>query len=311
MISPACSVEFESVTKRFDFITAVNDLSFVIPEGSIYGLIGPNGSGKTTTMRLIAGIFLPDSGNISVLGDTRSSRSLGTIGYLPEERGIYKKMSLRALLRFHAQLRGIRNADAQVDDWLERLGLGQFAANPVESLSKGMTQKAQFIASAIGEPRLLILDEPFSGLDPISSDAIRAAILELRRNGATIVLSTHDMGTAEQMCDRILMIFRGGKVLDGTLIEIQERFGNDTIRVSADNGAAYLGGLPGIEQVRDLGQMQEIRLARNGDPQVLLRALITHTRVHSFSIAKPSLQDIFIRIAGNDAVTDQREAPSA
>lgn len=311
MLSPASDVEFESVTKRFDSITAVDDLSFMIPEGSIYGLIGPNGSGKTTTMRMIAGIFLPDSGRICVLGETRSSRLLGRIGYLPEERGIYKRMSVRALLRFHAQLRGVRNVVVQVDTWLERLGLGQFASSPVESLSKGMTQKVQFIAAAIGESKLLILDEPFSGLDPVSSEAIRNAILELRRNGATIVLSTHDMGTAEQMCERILMIFRGRRVLDGTLTEIQERYGADTIRISAEDSAAYLDGLPGIEQVRDFGQMQEIRVAPDGDPQALLRTLIARTRVHSFSITKPSLQDIFIRIAGNDAVPDRVQVPNA
>ncbi|MGH9440404.1 MAG: ABC transporter ATP-binding protein, partial [Terriglobia bacterium] len=231
------SVEFEDVTKRFASVTAVDDLSFAIPEGSIYGLIGPNGSGKTTTMRMITGIFLPDCGQVRVLGAKLSSRLVGLIGYLPEERGIYKKMTVRALLRFHAQLRGVPNAAVQVDAWLEKLGLGHLAASFVETLSKGMTQKVQFIAAAIGEPKLMILDEPFSGLDPVSSEAIRAAILELRRNGATIVLSTHDMGTAEEMCGRILMMFRGRKVLDGKLTDIQERYGNDTIRISAENGA--------------------------------------------------------------------------
>lgn len=312
MISPASSVEFDGVTKRFASVTAVDDLSLSIPKGSIYGFIGPNGSGKTTTMRMIAGIFFPDRGNIRVLGADSFARRLGLIGYLPEERGIYKKMTVQSLLRFHADLRRVRNAAVQVDTWLERLGLGQFASTPVETLSKGMTQKVQFIAAAIGDPKLLILDEPFSGLDPVSSEAIRAAILELRRNGATIVLSTHDMGTAEQMCERILMMFRGRKVLDGTLVEIQDRYGNDTIRISADDSAAAcLAGLPGVEQIRDLGQMQEIRIARNGDPQALLRSLVTRTRVSSFSITRPSLEDIFMRIAGPDAAADWVEVPSA
>lgn len=303
----ACSVEFKDVTKRFESTTAVDDLSLSIPEGSIYGFIGPNGSGKTTTMRMIAGIFLPDRGDIRVFGSQFTSQRQGLIGYLPEERGIYRKMSVRALLRFHAELRGVRGAAAQVDAWLERLGLGGVASQAVETLSKGMTQKVQFIAAAIGEPKLMILDEPFSGLDPVSSQAIRASILELRRKGATIVLSTHDMSTAEEMCERILMIFRGRKVLDGTLAEIQDRYGNDTLRVSADNAAACLAGLPGVEQIRDLGQMQEVRFARDGDPQEILRTLIGRTRVSSFSIARPSLEDIFIRIAGIDASVDRRE----
>ena len=309
--SPAYSVEFERVTKRFESVTAVDDLSFQIPEASIYGLIGPNGSGKTTTMRMITGIFLPDSGQVRVFGAKFSSRLLGSIGYLPEERGIYKKMTIRALLRFHAQLRGISNVAAQVDEWLERLGLGHLALNPVETLSKGMTQKVQFIAAAIGEPKLMILDEPFSGLDPVSSEAIRDAILELRRNGATIVLSTHDMDAAEQMCERILMIFRGRKVLDGKLVDIQEGYGKDTIRISAENSAACVAGLPDVEQIRDFGQMQEVRLARDSDPQAFLQTLLARTRVSSFSIARPSLKDIFIRIASNDAVVDGAEVVSA
>ncbi len=308
--SPAPAVECQGVTKRFDSVVAVDDLSLAIPEGSIYGFIGPNGSGKTTTMRMITGIFLPDAGQVRVFGANFSSPQLGVIGYLPEERGIYKKMSVRSLLCFHAELRGLHNPARAVDTWLEKLALSQCASNSVETLSKGMTQKVQFIAAAIGEPRLLILDEPFSGLDPVSSQTIRAAVLELRRKGATIVLSTHDMSTAEQMCDRILMIFRGKKVLDGTLTEIQNRYGNDTIRVCAQN-AECLAGLPGAEQIRDLGQLQEIRIARDSDPQALLQNLMTRTRVNSFSIARPSLQDIFIRIAGADAAVDQVEAPSA
>lgn len=305
------SVEFDRVTKAFESVTAVDDLSLSIPEASICGFIGPNGSGKTTTMRMIAGIFRPDQGDIRVFGAPVSSRRLGLIGYLPEERGIYKKMTVRALLRFHAELRGARDASVQVDSWLERLDLGRIGSNSVETLSKGMTQKIQFIAAAITEPKLLVLDEPFSGLDPVSAQAIRSAILDLRRNGATIVLSTHDMATAEQMCERILMMFRGKKVLDGTLAEIQDRYGNDTIRISADNKAACLAGLAGVEQVRDLGQLQEVRIGRHVDPQTILRILMACTTVNSFSVAKPSLQDIFIRIADTDSAVEKMEAPSA
>jgi ABC-2 type transport system ATP-binding protein len=295
------AIEIRGVTKTFSTVTAVNDLSLAIPEGSIYGFIGPNGSGKTTTMRMIAGIFHPDRGTIHVFGKDVSTERAGLIGYLPEERGLYKKMKVRSLLEFHAKLRGGRNAAAQVDAWLKKLDLTPYASNPVESLSKGMSQKVQFIAAVIPEPKRVILDEPFSGLDPVSAESIRAAILELRRNGTTVVLSTHDMNVAENMCDRILMIFRGNKVLDGTLTAIQDQYGNDTIRLCAENGAAHLTGLPGVEQIRDFGQVQELRIARDCDPQDLLRALISRTRVTSFSIAKPSLHDIFIRIAGPEA----------
>lgn len=175
-------------------------------------------------MRMIAGIFYPDDGSIRVFGNHASERRRGLIGYLPEERGIYKKMKVRALLEFHAELRGGRRALAQIDSWLQKLDLAHCASRPVETLSKGMMQKIQFIATVIPEPKLLILDEPFSGLDPISAESIREAILNLRRSGVTVILSTHDMAVAENMCDRILMIFQGKKVLDGSLAEIQDRY---------------------------------------------------------------------------------------
>jgi ABC-2 type transport system ATP-binding protein len=185
-----------------------------------------------------------------------------------------------------------------VNAWLEKLGLADCAERSLETLSKGMTQKVQFIAAVIPEPRLVILDEPFTGLDPVSAESIRQAILELRRRGTTVVLSTHDMSLAETLCDSIFMIFRGKKVLDGSLAAIQDRYGNDTIRISADNGAAHLNDLPGVEFIRDLGQMQELRMARGRDSQEVLRTLVSRTRVTSFSVAKPSLHDIFVRIAG-------------
>ena len=241
------AIEIEDVTKTFGELRAVDRLSAKIPDASIYGFIGPNGSGKTTTMRMIAGIFHPDSGTVRV------QAKRGGIGYLPEERGIYKKMTVRALLAFHAELRGGSGAIPQVDLWLKKLGLQDQASKTVETLSKGMTQKVQFIAAIVPQPQLLILDEPFSGLDPVSAEAIRAAILELRRAGATVILSTHDMSTAEDMCDRILMIFRGKKVLDGTLADIQDQYGNDTVRVAVPNSVAVLACLPGVEAFRDLG----------------------------------------------------------
>jgi ABC-2 type transport system ATP-binding protein len=292
------AVQISHVTKTFGSVTAVDGLSLTVPQGSIYGFIGPNGSGKTTTMRMIVNIFYPDRGEIRLFGDGRPETSTDFIGYLPEERGLYQRMTVQALLEFYGELRSGHGVKAEVANWLERLGLASRTSDKVETLSKGMTQKVQFIATVIPEPKLLILDEPFSGLDPVSAEAIRSAILDLRRRGVTIILSTHDMHLAESLCDYILMIFRGRKVLDGTLTSIQDQYGEDTIRVTADGGVAAVESLPGVEQIRDLGQVQELRLTRGADPQEALRALVAKARVTSFSLTKPSLYDIFMRIAG-------------
>jgi ABC-2 type transport system ATP-binding protein len=300
------AVEISKITKTFEAVTAVDQLSLSVPEGSIYGFIGPNGSGKSTTMRMIANILYPDSGTIRVFGQERSGTRSGDIGYLPEERGVYRKMRVRELLEFHGELRGGRNVTAEVNAWLERLGLAQRADDKVETLSKGMSQKVQFIATVIPDPKLLILDEPFSGLDPVSADSIRGAILEMRKRGCTVILSTHDMGVAESLCDSIFMIFRGKKVLDGTLASIQSSYGSDTIRVEVEGGASMLdnqldnqlGELHGIERIKDMGQVQELRMAEGCDPQQVLRTLAARARIASFAVVKPSLYDIFVRIAG-------------
>lgn len=295
------AVQLSSVTKCFDSLTAVDDVSLTVPEGAVYGFIGPNGSGKTTTMRMIVNIFYPDRGEIRVFGQQLTGAASELIGYLPEERGLYRKMKVRPMLEFFAELRGARHARQEVGAWLERLDLTRAADQTAETLSKGMSQRVQFIAAVVPEPKLLILDEPFTGLDPVSADSLRDAILDLRRRGATVILSTHDMHVAENMCDYIFMIFRGRKVLDGTLDSIQGQYGNDTIRVSVDGGLARLDNLPGVEKIRDIGQVQELRIGRETDPQQVLRALIERTRVNSFAIAKPSLHDIFVRIAGPEA----------
>ena len=299
------AVDISSVTKTFGAVKAVDDLSLVVPEGAVYGFIGPNGSGKTTTMRMIVNIFYPDSGDIRVFGKAMTPGRTGLIGYLPEERGLYKNMAVKALLEFYGELRSGHKVSGEVDRWLERFGLSDWASRKLDALSKGMTQRVQFIAAAIGSPRLMILDEPFSGLDPVSSESLREAVIDLRRNGTTVILSTHDMRTAETLCDSILMIFRGRKVLDGTLSEIQDQYGNDTIRVSAQGGIGAMDGLPGIESIRDLGHVQELRIACGFDSQEALRALIARTRVTSFTIARPSLEDIFVRIAGLEGAAAQ------
>lgn len=292
------AVELRNVTKTFGDFAAVDDLTLSVPEGSVYGFIGPNGSGKTTTMRMIVNIFYPDRGSIRVLGDALHGTRSADVGYLPEERGLYRKMQVRSLLEFYGELRGGGNVTSEVNAWLKRFDLLRCADQKLETLSKGMSQKVQFIAAVVPAPKLLILDEPFTGLDPVSADLLREAILELRRRGATIILSTHDMHVAEHMCDRIFMIFRGKKVLDGTLESIQNQYGNDTIRVGVNGNAGALHELPGVEKIRDLGQIQELRMAQGCDPQQVLRALIARTSLSSFSITKPSLHEIFVRIAG-------------
>lgn len=299
------AVEICNVTKTFGAVTAVDDLSLAVPEGSVYGFIGPNGSGKTTTMRMITSIFYPDRGEIRVFGKSMRDARCEAIGYLPEERGLYRKMTVRQILEFYGELRCGHSVAGEIDAWLEKLDLARAAGLKVQALSKGMSQKVQFIAAVVPAPRLLVLDEPFSGLDPVSADAIRSAVLELRRDGATVILSTHDMSVAETMCDYIFMIFRGKKVLDGTLESIQDRYGNDTIRVIAGDGLRVLADLPGVEKVRDLGQVQELRMARGCDPQDVLRTLVARTRVSSFTISRPSLHDIFVRIAAPESAEAQ------
>jgi ABC-2 type transport system ATP-binding protein len=291
------AIHLARVSKRFGSHLAVDDLSLDVPAGSVYGFIGPNGSGKTTTLRMILHILLPDSGHIEVFGDPRTDIARDKIGYLPEERGLYKKMKVRRLLRYYGELKGRSRkfVDSEINRWIDQMSLGVWLDRPVETLSKGMAQKVQFIAAVISRPDLLILDEPFSGLDPVNADVLRDAIRTIRQQGTTILFSTHDMNVAERMCDRIFMIFRGRKVLDGTLDEIQSAYGSDTVRVKIEGSPAVLDSLPGVVSVNDFGQLQEVRLA--GDPQLLLAALVARARVRHFEVTRPSLHDIFVRIA--------------
>jgi ABC-2 type transport system ATP-binding protein len=294
------AIELDSVTKRFGKQTAVDRLDWTVPEGSLYGFIGPNGSGKTTTLRMILNIFPPDDGTVSVFGSADRTAARDRMGYLPEERGLYKKVTVRRLLNYYAQLKGLSapEARARTVRWLDRLGLSDAIDKKVEALSKGMSQKVQFIAAVIAEPKLLILDEPFSGLDPVNAEVIRESILELKRAGATIIFSTHDMSVAERLCDRIFMIYRGKKVLDGTLEEIQTRYGRQTIRLMTSRGLDALSGISGVDELVDHGNIQELRYS--GDPGQLLRSLLDRAEVRHFEIAKPSLHQIFVRIAAPD-----------
>ncbi len=296
------AVELSGVTKKFGSLTAVDDLELKVPEGRVYGFIGPNGSGKTTTLRMIMNIYYPDSGEIRIFGQPLRGAVSDRIGYMPEERGLYKKMKVGDLLNFYGTLKNGRNLPTEIDRWLERFDLGEWKNKKIETLSKGMSQKVQFIATIVSQPEMIILDEPFSGLDPVNMDAIREAILDLQKEGRTIIFSTHDMNVAERMCDYIFMIYKGKKVLDDTLEAIQDKFGDDTIRVRLSDPQIDLKGIEGITRVNNFGQLQEIRTNEHGDPQNILREILGKTAVRSFEITRPSLHDIFVRIAGPETM---------
>lgn len=290
-------IELKEVTKTFGSVKAVNNLSLEVPKGSIYGFIGPNGSGKTTTIRMIMKIFYPDSGEISINGKKLNCERFENIAYLPEDRGLYKKMKVQDVLKFHGELSGGTDLPNKINYWLTKLDLLEFANKKVETLSKGMKQKLQFIATIMNEPEIIILDEPFSGLDPVNAEILKDAILDLQKKGSTIIFSTHDMSMAEKMCDNIFMIYKGEKVLDGTLYDIQEQYGTDTLLVQTDKGEAALSGIKGINKINNFGKVQEIKLSEDADPQKILAEIMKNTSIYKFEITKPSLNDIFIRIA--------------
>ncbi len=296
------AVVIDHVSKSFGDHLAVDDLSLEVPTGSIYGFIGPNGAGKTTTLRMIMRILHPNRGHIRVLDEENLTAANDRIGYLPEERGLYKQMKVRDLLRFYAELKGFRDSKPAIARWLERLGLTEWAGKKIEALSKGMAQKVQFIATVIARPELVILDEPFSGLDPVNLESMRNAILDLNRDGTTVIFSTHDMAVAEKMCAFIFMIYRGKKVLDGTLQDIQEAYGRDTVHVQLDGPTSNLTGLPGVVNVVDFGRRQELRIEPETDTNELLKALMARGLVRHFELAHPALHDIFVRIAAPEPI---------
>lgn len=300
---PDNAVILENVTKTFGKQVAVDDLALSVPAGSVYGFIGPNGSGKTTTLRMIMRIYYPDRGRINVLGDDRHGPANDRVAYLPEERSLYKNMKVRDVLRFFAELKGHSPTNVEIDEWLEKLKLPGVALKRVDTLSKGMTQKVQFIATVISKPQLVLLDEPFSGLDPVNAVVLRELVLDLKKQGTTVIFSTHDMSVAEKMCDYIFMIYRGRKVLDGTLGEIRAQYGTDTLRVRGVATATILKGLHGVTKVTDHGNYQELRLTNGFDHQQILHQMMSHGRVEHFEITHPTLHDIFVRIADPEMET--------
>lgn len=295
------AIELSGVTKTFRTQVAVDNLTLNVPSGCIYGFIGPNGSGKTTTLRMILRIYQPDAGKVVVLGQPHGAVADDRVGYLPEERGLYKRMKVHDLLDYYAKLKGIRGAKPTIDQWLEKMGAAEWSKRRIDALSKGMAQKVQFISAVIHKPQLLILDEPFSGLDPVNMEVLREAVLELRSQGTSIVFSTHDMEMAEQMCDYIFMIYRGKKVLDGTLDSIQSAYPADRARVRFASPAIDLPKHPAISDVEKRGPVYEFRMEESHQPSQILRDLTSSADVEYFEVIRPKLHDIFVRIAGPEA----------
>lgn len=289
------------VTKKFLDLYAVRDLSLEIRPGTIFGLLGPNGAGKTTTIRMIVNIFAPDSGEIFVLGERPSSRLKRRIGYLPEERGLYKDMKIGDLLLFFTKLKGVEKnrAKQRVDEWLTLLGLMHWKNKKPAELSKGMAQKVQFLVSVLHEPELLILDEPFSGFDPVSVKQMQGIVIDLKKRGTTIILSTHQMEQVEQLCDEICLINRSKKVLAGTLRDVKNSFGLNTVIIDYQGLDTFLhNGL--VRSVNRYATYCEVRLNEGADCQeLLMRALASGVRVNRFELVQPSLNDIFISTVEN------------
>ena len=292
----------DGVEKSFAGHQAVKALSLEVPRGSVFGLLGPNGAGKTTTLRMVMNVFAPDAGRIEILGRPADHASRDRIGYMPEERGLYPRMVLEEQLVFLAAIKGVGRAEAQrrLGPWLERMGLAEWRKKKTNELSKGMQQKAQFIATVLHEPDVLIMDEPTSGLDPVGMDVMRETMLDLRRKGATIVLSSHQMETVEKLCDRVALIDRGRKVLDGSVAEVKARHGKNTVALAFDGDGSFLESLPGVAKVSDFGQYVEVRLREGADPQPLLVEAAARLRVRRFEIVEPSLHDIFVETVTHD-----------
>ena len=294
------AVALRDLVKTFGIHRAVDGVTLDIPAGEIFGLIGPNGAGKTTTIRMILDIIRPDSGEVRVLGEPAGDGTKGRIGYLPEERGLYRKMKVIEMLEFQGAIKGASPSSArrEAGGWLDRLELGEWKDRKVEDLSKGMQQKVQFVGAVMGRPELLILDEPFSGLDPVNQNLFKDVMLELNRAGSTIIFSTHQMDTAEKLCREIGLINRGRMVLNGLLSAIKARLGKNSVLVEVEGDGSFLAGLPGVARVDDYGQYLEIRLHENADPQALLRASIGRVGIRRFEIMAPTLHSIFIEQVG-------------
>ena len=304
------ALDIRAVSKRYAEHTAVDGLSLAVPRGTVYGLLGPNGAGKTTTIRMVLNIILPDEGTISIFGTPNTNRSiLDRVGYLPEERGLYKKMQVRRVLRFLAELKGVsaKVADHRIDEWLERLSLKtpdkDWGNAKVDELSRGMQQKVQFIGTLLHDPDLVILDEPFSGLDPINAQALKDTIVDLKKRGKTVIFSTHLMDNAERLCDSVCIIAGGKKVLDGTVAAVKAEHGANNVALSVAGGreriAELLKGQEMIDRIDDQNRFFELKLRRGANPQELLRTIVASgVDVERFELVQPSLHQIFLEKVG-------------
>lgn len=302
MSENGATLKVENVTKRFGEFTAVEDLSFQILPGRVFGFLGPNGAGKTTTIRMIVGITAPDEGRIELFGETVSNKIQNRIGYLPEERGLYKKMKILDQLRYFAALKGVSQseADKRIDFWLDRMKLSEWKLKKTTDLSKGMSQKIQFVSTVLHDPDLLILDEPFSGLDPVNVEFMLDVIEEFKTAHKTIIFSTHLMSTAERLCNDILLINNARKIISGTLREVKESYGKNLIALRASGGEKVLQDKSLVEKVTEHSDEIEIELAENASSQALLKRLIeSGATITKFEEIEPSLNDIFISTVEN------------
>lgn len=295
-------LQLEHIRKQYDGKVAVADLSLSVPKGSMFGIIGPNGAGKTTTIRMIMNIVPPDSGTIRLDGQPVGVDFKDRVGYLPEERGLYKKMTLAEVIVYMAELKGMSasRAKAAINPWLERLELSAYRDRKVEELSKGMQQKLQFITTIAHEPEIIILDELFSGLDPLNVELMKGILLDLKRQGKTILFSTHVMEQAEKLCDHLCMISQGQKVLDGRLVDIKAQFGRNAIQVSFDGDGSFIRSLPGVAGVTEYNNYLELRLGEGASAPALLKSIVDRVSVRRFEIVEPSLYEIFIEVAKVD-----------
>ncbi|MDQ3633141.1 MAG: ATP-binding cassette domain-containing protein [Acidobacteriota bacterium] len=297
MIEKDITLQVENVSKYFGEFTAVKDLSFEIRAGRVFGFLGPNGAGKTTTIRMIVGITIPDEGKVELFGKKITPEIRDRIGYLPEERGLYRKMKVHDQLRYFAALKGVpgKEADQRIDFWLDRMKLSEWKLKKSTDLSKGMSQKLQFIATMLHDPDLLILDEPFSGLDPVNVEFMKDVISEIKAQNKTIIFSTHLMETAEKLCDDILLLNKSRKVLSGSLRQIKESYGKNVISLRCTGGEDVLNDTKIVSGIIEHSDDKEIFLADNADSQMLLKRLIESGAVITkFEMVEPSLNDIFI-----------------
>jgi len=296
------AIELTDIVKRYGDFVAVDRLNLAIPTGRIVGFLGPNGAGKTTTIRMLMSIIYPDSGSIRVLGHPRAIDVKDRIGYLPEERGLYRKMTVDATLRYFGKLKGLRGTElsARIGETLERIELADWRYKRVEALSKGMSQKLQFVVTILHRPELVILDEPFSGLDPINMEMLKNLVMDLRREGTTVVFSTHQMEQAQRLCDRLVLINRGRKLIEGTLDEIRARFSSRMVVIEGEGDFAPLERIEGVIDAEITDGGARIEVPKEVDPDRILRRAIELGRISRFEVQRLDLHEVFVKLVQQD-----------